>query len=209
MSTASPEVIAGAAMFVVFSAALYRLKESKSFIPVLFAALSYLPVSGIIPLNRHLSDSYMFAPLCGLCWAVSGIFDGNASRLKEKTAALKVSVFSLLAASLFVLSAASFHQCGIWRDSVSLWSYVMGKYPDSPQVCRNYGNAFMFSRRFEPGKAAAVYEKCVSALGNRDFFLKNLAIALFHSGRKAEAAALFEEYSMSHPGDRGVLKYMK
>ncbi len=197
----------GALVIAAFLAGLVRAVWTRhpSWPGLALALLTYLPSSGGVPLNRQYSDSYLYLPLIGLSLALAAWAGPVARRLSRP-----VRIGAVLAAILLVsgLGAVSATQARIWRNGVTLWTSLYARYPDSPQVCRNLGNAWMFGRNQAPERAAAVYRHCIETLGHRDFFLRNLAVATFHAGRRDEAASLFQEVLRAHPNDPVALKYL-
>jgi 4-amino-4-deoxy-L-arabinose transferase-like glycosyltransferase len=82
-----------------------------------FAAACYLPVSNLLPFNRFLADSYMYAPLAGLALALVGAL-GAVERLPAQgRVAAKVAGVGLVLA-LAVLAA---RQGGRWASHEALW----------------------------------------------------------------------------------------
>lgn len=166
------------------------IRKHPAHIGLTFALLTYLPQSGVVPLVRQYADCYTYLPLAGLCLAGVCLARDIAPAIGIKTKAF-VTVCTVV---LLISLGFNTHQhAQIYKDGVTLWSVVYRAYPDSPQVCRNLGNAYMFDNRDEPESAIRVYKHCIRTLGNRRFFLKNLAIATARAGRIEEAAALFKE----------------
>jgi len=167
---------------------------------LLFAALAYLPSSGIVPLTRYLADSYVYLPLAGLAWLVG---DGAESLLPAMRPAVRWAVGAGVGLCLLVASSAT---ALAWTDGIALWKTVYQRYPDSPQVCLNLGNAY-----FERGRhrtALKIYEHCSGQFGP-GHFAKNRAIALFMVGRRTEARQLFGELVRESPDDPGLRKYLR
>jgi protein O-mannosyl-transferase len=166
---------------------------------LLFAALAFLPSSSVAPLKRFLADSYVYLPLAGVAWLAGAGVETLLPRLRPAwrwAAGLATTVVLLLACS--TTSAA-------WSNSVTLWKPVYQRYPDSPQVCLNYGNAY-----FERGQvetALGIYDHCTSEFGP-DHFAKNRAIALFMVGRRQESRALFQKLRTQYPNDLVIRKYL-
>lgn len=170
-----------------------------------FALVTYIPNSGIVPLNRGYADSYVYLPLIGLVMALGpaarGLMDMADTRLRPLT-----TVAALVGVLALGLTAGA--RAGTFRDGVALWSATYRSLPDSPQVCRNLGNAYVYGRRHEPANAVRVYEHCIATLYDRTFFLKNLAIATWMTGELDDAMKLFHEYGRARPGDRTIDKYV-
>lgn len=166
---------------------------------LLFAAVAYLPSSGVVPLVRYIADSYVYLPLAGLAWAVGAGAEQLAALLRPAWA------WVLAAAAGLALCLACSTLSSVWSNGISLWQSVHDRYPDSPQVCLNLGNAY-----FEAGRAQTaldVYTGCGRLFGP-DYFAKNRAIALFVLGRQAEAAELLRALARRLPTDPVVRKYL-
>jgi len=172
---------------------------------VLFAWLTYLPSSGLVPLNRQYSDSYLYLPLAGLAMAAGLAIERARGRVGP---AVRRAAIAAAACVLAVLAMESHRHAGLYRDGPTLWGELYARYPDSPQVCRNLGNAWMFGRTQRPDRAVAVYRHCIETLGQREFFLKNLAVATYVAGDISGAGALFEELARVRPDDPVVRGYL-
>ena len=186
--------------FAISLVAHVTSKRHPALFYLLFSFATYFPHSGIVPLSRQFADSYCVLPLAGLLLALSTV----RMRGLSKGYKFALSLVAVLLALSYTLQ--SFQYLSVFQDGVALWSYVYDHYPDSPQVCRNLGNAFMFSKRFEPEKARQVYEHCIKTLDNRSFFLKNLAIATYYSRDLEAAERLFHDLEALRPEDAGVAR---
>ncbi|HOU54571.1 MAG TPA: hypothetical protein PLQ97_11640 [Myxococcota bacterium] len=195
-------MLAGGAVLVLGGLGLLVLafRRCPRAIPGLaLAVATYGPVAGVVPLSRQYADSYLYLPLAGLALAVAA-GGSRLSRGIDSQPLRKVLVVAGLGLALLA-GIRSADQVDIWQDGVHLWATVWQRYPDSPQVCRNLGNAHLFGRRYEPGKAAAVYRHCIDRLGQREFFLKNLAIATALAGDLEAARPLVQEALQARPDD--------
>ena len=166
---------------------------------LLFAAFAYLPSSGVAPLVRYLADSYVYLPLVGLAWMVGAAAESLAPHLRR--AVVWTLALAAAAALLVGVSATSM----AWHDGISLWSTVYERYPDSPEVCLNFGNAYFEQGR--PVEALGLYDRCSHQFGP-DSFAKNRAVALFVLGRHAEAEPLFRALAVRSPNDPVIRKYL-
>jgi protein O-mannosyl-transferase len=184
-------------------------RRSPAFSGLALAALAYLPVCGAAPLTRQYADSYLYLPLAGLGLAVAAGISAVPPRLRAPVPrrGLAAALAAALAAGVVLLAGLCAGQGALWQDGVTLWSGAWTRFPDSPQVCRNLGNAHLFGRRDQPGKAAAVYRHCIDVLGQRPFFLKNLAIATARTGDAAAALPLLDEALGQRPGDPALLEW--
>jgi hypothetical protein len=158
------------------------------------ALLAYAPQSGVVPLVRQYADCYLYVPIAGLAMAAAACATSLRAATGPVVARASAAGLAVLAVALGL--ATRDHEA-LYADGVTLWSEVYRAYPDSPQVCRNLGNAYLHGRRDEPESAIRVYRHCIRTLGHREFFVRNLAIATARAGRADEAAALMEEASRS------------
>jgi len=182
------------------------VRRSPAFVGLGLAVLAYIPQSGVVPLSRQYANSYVYLTLAGLALAAGAAAAPYVSRVRRPVRlAGAAGVFIVLAG----LGLAAHSQEVVYKDGVSLWSAVYGAYPDSPQVCRNLGNAWLYGDRDEPAKAAATYEHCINTMGNRPFFLKNLAVAKYRTGDVDAARALFLELVETRGPDATADKYLK
>lgn len=201
-------VVAGAVATLAFLAlaALAWRRGHPAWPGLALALLTWLPSSGLIPLNREYADSYLYVPMCGLAMAAAAWLRGVLPRAPRR---VRTGLAAAGFAGVTTLAGASVAHAPVYRDGVSLWTDLYARYPDSPQVCRNLGNAWMFGRNQRPKRAAAVYRHCIETLGDRAFYLRNLAVATFAAGDLAQAQALFREVLRGKPDDPVALKYLK
>jgi tetratricopeptide (TPR) repeat protein len=181
---------------------LRRMEEGQRRVArlgLLFAVAAYLPSSGLARLTRYLADSYVYLPLVGLAWLVGASLESVLPRIRPLWRWLGGPAVAL------TLLFAAMTTSSVWRNSATLWQTVSTRYPDSPQVCVNLGNAYFEQGRLET--ALHVYEHCNRRFGPGQS-TKNRAITLFGLGRHAEAKRLFEELQVQSPGDPVVRKYL-
>lgn len=197
----------GAALLMaVIMATLWAWRRCPEALPGLaLAATTYGPVCGVVPLSRQYADTYLYLPLAGLAL---GLAAGGQHLTRGLARPGWRRLFPAACVGLALLGGVrSASQVRIWQDGVALWATVWHRYPDSPQVCRNLGNAHLFGRRFEPQKAVAVYHHCIDRLGHREFFLKNLAIATAWTGDLAQARPLIQEALVVRPDDPALQRW--
>ncbi len=167
-------------------------------IGILWAGAAYSPSAGFVPLVRFLADSYLYSALVGLGWAVGSWFESVPSRLVWIRNAA-IPVVSVALASVTLSTSLG------WRDGVALWTRVHARYPDSPQVCRNLGNAYF--ERDRMGDALVVYQGCAATFGPTAFD-KNIGITLVVLRRFAEADTVLTRAAARQPGDPVIARYL-
>jgi hypothetical protein len=158
---------------------------------LIFAGLAYLPASNLVPLTRFVADVYLYLPLAGLAWAAGALVEKLPYRpAVAATVALMLTPFTWRAEAAY-------------RDPVALWSRLRERYPSSPQVCRDWGDALVIAHRTDD--AVAAFTACDQGFGDA-WAGKNLGIALFLAHRDDEARAVFERLD---PRDPVVQKYLR
>ena len=103
--------------------------------------ITLLPVIGLVQVGRQsMADRYAYLPSIGP-FLVIGLL---AAWMFKKMTALKKGGFGLrlscLAAGILLvlsLSVLSYQQIGIWKNSFTLWSYVVAEGPDRSFVAQN------------------------------------------------------------------------
>jgi hypothetical protein len=197
--------IAFAIVVVLVARRLVEARRDAAKAGLLFAALSYLPSSNLIPLVRYLADSYVLLPLAGLSWTLGAIVEATADGLKDRSRAARLACAGGGLVALAVLASSSFAHLATWRNGVALWSDVTATQPASPNVCRLLGNAY--NEASAPERALMQYRACADRFGP-EMFDTNIAITLVELGRREEARAAFAAVLARHPGDEKALRYL-
>lgn len=107
----------------------------------LFYLATILPVLQIVPVGGFVAaERYSYFASLGLFFiAGSYLYKMINSRSRLVSMASLVLVILMVAAG----SAASYQRCTIWRDSLSLWSDAINKYPGTNDFAYNHrGNAY-------------------------------------------------------------------
>jgi tetratricopeptide (TPR) repeat protein len=133
---------------------VFAVKKRK----ILLAAWGYycatlVPVLGIIQVGgQSMADRYTYLPSFGPFF-VLGL---GAAWLWEKKSAQKklgpfVKLFISVAAAcmVFFLSFMTIEQTGVWKDSLSLWTYVIDREPELSLAYNNRGLTYDDRGRFD------------------------------------------------------------
>lgn len=168
--------------------------------PLWFAACAYVPVSGLVPLQRELADSFLFLPWLGLAWAGALLLEDLGKRLTSTSIKRAMVAGALvLVASLQVQSAM---QAAVWRDGVTLWTAVARHYNDNTVICRNIGLGYFYRRNPSPkdfADAATTFDFCLKRFGDKHYYGVHLANALYLSGQRDKAIALAQRFCAEGP----------
>ena len=156
---------------------LWSLKKTKVlFFSFFFFFVTLLPYLNIIPISTLLADRYIFISSSSYCFLLGIGFDKLYNQRMKRFSA---SFFKLLSIAIFLFLLAGYsymtmNQNKIWRNSYTLWTDAVEKYPDS-----NTANALMGVVYMDLGmdeKAAEYLEKGVQILPYDYLSRNNLGI---------------------------------
>lgn len=158
--------------------------------PVLISAWTYyvvtlLPVIGIVQVGaREVADRYMYLPILGPL-IVLGVLGSKAWKMASNLRHV------LIASTIFitmVMSILTVGQISVWKNSFSLWEYVIKKDPKVTIAYYNLGNAYRdkgdLLNAEKAWKSAVKLEpkhsKALNQLGNIYFLTNSLIEAKKH-----------------------------
>jgi Flp pilus assembly protein TadD len=183
---ASPEYLMAPLVLLGLAFICFIKRRSRAYTAAYaFFLVTLLPVIGMVQISSHLAaDRYMYLPslapfmLAGIGAASLAVSNG---RLKAVTASAVV---------LFALPAfASIRQIDVWKDSVSLWSRVIEKYPYVYLAYNNRAVAHTQQGRYT--EAISDLEKSIEMAPDFMPAYINLADAHKKAGRKDLAADVY------------------
>jgi len=124
----SYEYLGAMAVFVSMTFfCVFRLKRHRAISAVWFYYLiTLLPVIGIVTVGEQAAaDRYTYLPCLGL-FILAG---AGAGYLFERTRAEAAVALILAVLVMSALTALTVRQEAIWKDSISLWTYAIEKFP--------------------------------------------------------------------------------
>jgi tetratricopeptide (TPR) repeat protein len=169
----------------VLSAGCYFLfRRSKVYVfGISLFLLNLLPLLQLIPVGgAMMADRYFYIPSVGLllCFAW-GLTEIRNTKIR----------YSLALLFVVALSGLTFARCMVWKDSLTLWNDVTGKYNYSPVAFTKRGVVYSNLGEWDLAiddysRAIAIYPKYTDALDHRGVAYANLrqfdkAIADFSS----------------------------
>lgn len=132
----------GYVMLVLLIFALYKLYKSSSkiiFFGISFFIINLLLVLQFIPFGEVLTaDRYMYLPIIGICMALLSVIP-----LKEKQ--LKITGIALV----LVFGSLTFIRASVWKNSISLYSDIIKKYPHSFVALNSLGAEYMLNKNYD------------------------------------------------------------
>lgn len=144
------------------------------------------PVMNIVPINVLVADRYLYLPSVGAVFAAAALFSymWTAGRARR---AIALAVFVALAAAGV---CRTYVRNGVWKDSVSLWTSVVGEFPESAEARILLASAYAGARPAEYEKALAEIDAAASLMeGSAEPHVARAKV-LFRMDRSKEA---FEE----------------
>jgi len=176
--------------FITFILIKARQKTALGITSWLCYLVVLTPVSGLLRVVKQIvSDRYSYIP--GLIFSLLlGIgFFVLFSRAKKWIFPVIVSMIFIL----FVLARKTWKQTHIWRDSISLWSYVVEKNTECERAYNNLGTEFK-------GDKSIRYFRKVLEINPENIRAKyNIGVTLAEMGDWLEAKKLFKEVIEKKP----------
>ncbi len=164
----------------------------------------FIPALGLTEHPHYASDRYSYVP--GVLWAA--LLAGGLLEVchRSKMCAWAIVVVIVLTTSLATMSA---RQTRIWRDTVTLFEYMIAKLGDNPY--RADIHLRLADYYFELGKlddAIVQYRKIVPFMPENSMMHNNLGILLMKRGRLDEAFLELKKAASLDPQAGSVRKYL-
>jgi protein O-mannosyl-transferase len=186
----APPMLAAAAAVVVISAALFWLRRRwpAGLAVWLSYAVLLAPVSGLTQSGPQLvAARYSYLACLGfalpagalVAWLARRAVGGGAGRGWARAGGV------VAVAALAGLGALSWQQSRIWRDSETLWSYVVASEPTAPIGHNNLGFVYLNQGRLD--EADRELSIALRLSPEWDLVHTNLAALLARQGRMKEA----------------------
>ena len=185
----SPAVIFILAALVIFS----KTHTRKIVFGATFFLIAALPVLQIIPFGNSLTaDRFNYLPGVGLFYLAGEGVRWLYSRINKYGLVAKITVSLILAGLVLGLSILSWHRSKVWQDSITLWSDVLVKYPDSLTALNN--RAIAYSAAGNYAKAIEDLNRAIKLTPQDPMFYFNRANAYRQKGDRDKADLDFKQY---------------
>jgi tetratricopeptide (TPR) repeat protein len=192
-------LICPAGVAVLFTAlAFLALRSRKIIFGGVFFLLTIFPAVRFMPLEEVLvADHYVYLGSLGIFYLFAQGIIWLFKKQPKHQVLVKGLIILLVAALAIICVLVTRQRCGIWKDSLSLWNDVLGKYPASATAYNNRGEFFLGEKNFE--RAIADFKEAIKIRGRfpdnpaGKYYYLNLGNALRANGDLAKAQAVFEE----------------
>ena len=130
-----------------------------------YYVVTLLPVLGIIQVGSHaMADRYTYLPCLGPFF-VAGLgaawVFGRAAARTERSTGMKAAGAIMAAMLLVILSYHTIQQTRIWKDSVTLWSYVIDREHDKVLLAY-YNRGLVYGKSGLLGEALRDFDEAIS-----------------------------------------------
>ncbi len=177
----SPIIVVAFAAFIVYSKKYTR----RIIFGSLFFFITILPVLELITVagDAIAADRYTYIPSIGLVFVVAiGIkwLYLRASGFKELVKAFLVVI---LVAATSIFSVLTWQRCKVWKNSFTLWSDVLEKYPNVPDAYNGRGLFYYDTKN---------YDKAISDFSQALIVDKNYLKAYYNRGNVYDAMGEYD-----------------
>ncbi|HLP46676.1 MAG TPA: tetratricopeptide repeat protein, partial [Candidatus Kapabacteria bacterium] len=157
---------------------LYRIRKYEVTFGILFFLVTLMPTIPFHFIGQPYADRYLYLPVIGIFYLGALFFHNlyiKKSRIWKKGKVLLWIGFILLT---FTLGAATWRQCKVWKDSLTLWNDVLESYPTLPLAYLDRGEVYL--RMGEMEKALQDLNKSVLLAPGNAHAYNDRGIIYFH-----------------------------
>ena len=177
------QTLAGLVLFAaaIFWATRARKRNRFAFAALIFAAITYLPVSGIVTLNAAVAEHWIYLPSAFLFLAATAAIVDLIERIEARRAAV-VAVSGAFAVWFGFLGVRTFMRTFDWKDQRTFLERTIASGGDSARMVINLGVLELSEGRFdlakkhlaaalqkEPDQPLAIINLAVLELKQNDF----------------------------------------
>jgi hypothetical protein len=183
LETLAGVVLFGALLLWLFSA---RKREPAVFALLLFAAISYLPLSGLFPLNATMAEHWIYVPSAFLLLA--GTLQLSVLLHSDRARSI---VLAIAMGWIVFLGVRSFYRARDWKDERTFFQSTIAAGGDSARMLINLGTLEMNEGSEPEGrnldKARNLLQRALAKEPEQPFALLNLAAVAIKRNDFAEA----------------------
>ena len=169
-----------------------------------YYVVTLLPVIGIVQVgSQSMADRYTYLPslapfliiAAGTSWGYNKIM-----RLYRSRSMIMILFLSTGAVIFAGLSFLSIQQLRVWKNGLSLWSYVIEKEPERVSIAyTNLGSAYQKMGQYD--KAMENYDKAITVDPNDYLAYTNRGVIFDRLGQFDKALESYNKAVISNPGD--------
>jgi tetratricopeptide (TPR) repeat protein len=169
----------------------------------LFFIVAIFPTMGVIGVTNVIAaDKYAYLPSLGLMLPLAWLLARTWSLAGESSRAGQAAICAVVLALAAAEARATRHYLTIWRDTETLHTYVLDRYPRAWALHCNFGDFLAEAGRMEA--AVGHYRQAIAVKPNDFDSHYDLANALLALGRKDEAVTHYRHAMELRPTDADV-----
>ncbi|MCD6098406.1 tetratricopeptide repeat protein [bacterium] len=170
-------------------------RDRRFFFALGWFYVGLIPVFNIIPISTLMADRYVYISSFAYPFALCVVL--------SRWSGIRRFIYPVLGI-LFIWYAFSFVRMErVWRNSESLWSYVISVDPDHPLAHNNLGMVYVEEKRYE--LAVPHFKAAVKSMPKYKSALINLSGAYLELGRYPDAILFGEKAMHLFPDDPKVI----
>jgi tetratricopeptide (TPR) repeat protein len=194
VSLAGSEYILSMAIFILLSWCAIRHRKDRW---VVFAAGFYLLAIFLILrvsdniVKGAMADRYMYIASVGFCILAGVVWERLCKSFSERSVIFRRASYFCLTVLMAALCFKTYTQSMVWKDSLTLWNYVIAHAPERSFFYNNRGTAYL--NRHEYALALADFNRVLSMDPDSDDALYNRGQIYKWMGRYDLAMADFNK----------------
>ena len=205
-SLSSPWTLAAIGTDVLLLALWIRSKKRANLLwfCIGFFLITLLPYLNLIPISTPLADRYVFLPSFGYCLLVGFVFN-RLFEMKPRFASgafLKGSVLCMFFLLLSCYAYLTVQQNKVWKNSFTLWSDAIRKYPGANLANAMMGEVYLAEEKYD--KALPYLAKAVQIIPTDIISRNALGITYLKLGDPEKALREFLAILRIRPDDEMV-----
>jgi tetratricopeptide (TPR) repeat protein len=154
------------ALILVLIAVCYRTGRGRAAFGFAWFLATWLPISGLFPLNAPMAEHWMYVPMAGFFWGVAELGYETASKASARVPVLRWAALTLVGVWLIGFVAVTVLRNRDWRSNEALYVATLRENPDSVRVQFNLAVAYQ-DLLDNPAGAIRQFENVVAAYQKR------------------------------------------
>jgi len=157
------------------------------FTVIIFPTLQFVPIGGTV-----VADRYIYLASIGIFYLIAEGFVWLFSKKSKFSNIMRPFLIVFLSAAIAIFSILAWNRCKVWKDSISLWSDVLRKYPKGVEtVYNNIGNAY--NETGEYAKARIMFRQAIKINPKFAMAYVNLGNSYKELGEPEESVAAYKK----------------
>jgi protein O-mannosyl-transferase len=134
--------IVGALLLLACGVFIYRQVRGKNYraaLGMMWFIVTWLPISGLFPLNAPMAEHWLYVPMAGFFWALAEWIAFDSPRQPVSLSLRRFAAVGgiLLTAWIAMLLFRTVDRNRDWHDNISLYEATLRENPSSPRVQYN------------------------------------------------------------------------